>query len=32
MNINQQNCLNSLNKVNYTKVREIVKRIFAPFA
>lgn len=32
MNINQQNCLNSLNKVNCTKVREIVKRIFAPFA
>ena len=32
MNINQQNCLNDLNKVNCTKVRETVKRIFAPFA
>lgn len=32
MSINQQNCFNSLNKVNCTKVREVVKRIFAPFA
>ena len=32
MSINQKNCLNNLNKVNYTKVSETVKRIFAPFA
>ena len=32
MNINQQNCLNNLNKVNCTKVSVVVKRIFAPFA
>ncbi len=32
MNINQKNCLNNLNKVNCTKVSEVVKRIFAPFA
>ena len=32
MNINQQNCLNNLNKANCTKVSERLKRNFTPFA